>query len=93
MAPVVAELMSRAQAAGQLREDIGPQDFPLLQILLGAVIDVSRDALARSVAALSRADPAGHAGRAGAPAPLRVAVPGFEQMDQVLRSWRPPRRA
>ena len=44
MAPVVAELMARAKAAGQLREDIGPQDFPLLQILLGAVIDVSRDA-------------------------------------------------
>ena len=64
MAPVVAELMARAKAAGQLREDIGPQDFPLLQILLGAVIDVSRDAVARPVAALSRADPAGHARRA-----------------------------
>ena len=93
MAPVIAELMARAKAAGQLREDIGPQDFPLLQILLGAVIDVSRDAspgLWRRYLELilqgMRAEP-------GPPAPLRVAVPGFEQMDQVLRSWRPPRRA
>ena len=93
MAPVVAELMARAKAAGQLREDIVPQDFPLLQILLGAVIDVSRDAspgLWRRYLELilqgMRAEP-------GPPAPLRIMMPGFEQMDQVLGCWRPPRRA
>src|ERR1700688_3298976 len=93
MAPIVAELMARAKAAGQLREDIGPQDFPLLQILLGAVIDVSRDAspgLWRRYLELilqgMRAEP-------GPPAPLRVAMPGLEDMDRVLRCWRPPRRS
>jgi len=92
MAPVIAELMARAKSAGQLREDIVPQDFPLLQILLGAVIDVSRDAspgLWRRYLELilqgMRADP-------GPPAPLSVAMPDFEGMDRVLRCWRPPRR-
>ena len=93
MAPVIAELMARAKAAGQLREDIVPQDFPLLQILLGAVIDVSRDAapgLWRRYLELilqgMRADP-------GAPAPLTVATPGLVEMDAVLRCWRPSRRS
>lgn len=92
MAPIVAELMARAKAAGQLREDIVPQDFPLLQILLGAVIDVSRDAspgLWRRYLELilqgMRADPA-------PPAPLSVASPGLQELDGVLRGWRPPRR-
>ena len=65
MAPVVAELMARAKAAGQLRGDIGPQDFPLLQILLGAVIDVSRDASPGLWRRYLEADPPGHARRAG----------------------------
>ena len=93
LAPVVAEMMARAKAAGQLREDIVPQDFPLLQILLGAVIDVSRDAspgLWRRYLEVMlqgmRADPS-------PPAPLRVAMPGLEEMDHVLRCWRPPRRS
>ena len=92
MAPVVAELMTRAKTAGKLRADIVPQDFPLLQILLGAVIDVSRDAspgLWRRYLELilqgMRADPQ-------PPAALGVAMPDFEGMDRVLRCWRPPRR-
>ena len=92
MAPNIAALMARAKAAGQLREDIVPQDFPLLQILLGAVIDVSRDAspglwrrYLEVILQGMRADP-------GPPAPLSVPTPGLAEMDQVLRCWRPPRR-
>ena len=93
MAPVIAELMARAKAAGQLREDVGPQDFPLLQILLGAVIDVSRDASPGLWRRYLELILQGMRAKPGPPAPLRVAAPGFERLDQVLRCWRPPRRA
>ena len=93
MVPIVAQLMERARDAGQLRPDIVPQDFPLIQILLGGIIDVARDEapglwrryLEIIVQGL-RADP-------HAPAKLAVAAPEFERMDAVMRSWRPPRRA
>jgi AcrR family transcriptional regulator len=93
MAPIVAELMERARDAGRLRPDIVPQDFPLTQIMLGAVIDVTRDSapglwrryLEIIVQGL-RADPR-------PPAELAVSAPDVARMDVVMRSWRPPRRA
>lgn len=41
--PMVADLVARAQAAGTLRADISPQDVPALQLMLGTLIDASRD--------------------------------------------------
>ncbi|HEX4035462.1 MAG TPA: helix-turn-helix domain-containing protein [Solirubrobacteraceae bacterium] len=92
MAPIVAQLITRARDAGQLRADVVPQDFPLLQIMLGAVIDVEHDhapGLWRRYLEMMlqgmRATPA-------APAPLSVDAPDWESMSLVLASWRPPRR-
>jgi AcrR family transcriptional regulator len=92
MAPVIGELVQRARASGQLRPEIVPQDFPLLQIMLGAIIDVARDdapGLWRRYLELMvrgmRADP-------GPPSPLTVAPPAMDRMDSVLHRWQPPRR-
>jgi len=91
MAPIVAQLVERARDSGQLRAGIAPQDFPLIQIMLGAVIDVARDeapGLWRRYLEIIvqgiRADP-------DPPAALSVATPAFERMDRVLARWRPPR--
>jgi AcrR family transcriptional regulator len=37
------ELVARAQASGQLREDIAATDIPIVQLMVGAVMDASRD--------------------------------------------------
>lgn len=37
--PAVSELVSRAQAEGKLRADIGPNDIPLIPMMVGAVMD------------------------------------------------------
>jgi AcrR family transcriptional regulator len=39
VAPVVDTIVSRAQAQGTLRADIVPPDFPVLQLMVGAVSD------------------------------------------------------
>jgi AcrR family transcriptional regulator len=43
LAPLADELVARAQAAGQLRSDIEGSDLPLIQIMLGAIVDFTRD--------------------------------------------------
>ncbi|MGW1619796.1 TetR/AcrR family transcriptional regulator [Streptomyces sp. NPDC002172] len=40
--PAVSALIARAQQAGQLRGDLEPTDFPLLQLMLGAVTEHSQ---------------------------------------------------
>jgi AcrR family transcriptional regulator len=92
LAPITAQLIARAKAAGSLRPDVERQDFPLIQIMLGAIIDCSRevapglwrrylDMLLQGM----RAEPS-------APAEFVTPVPSMEVMPQVMRAWRPPRR-
>ncbi len=40
--PAVRELVKRAHASGQLRPDVGVEDFPLVQEMVGAVLEHSR---------------------------------------------------
>jgi AcrR family transcriptional regulator len=42
--PAVASLVARAQAAGQLRADLTATDIPLVQFMLTALADITRDA-------------------------------------------------
>ena len=92
MAPLGTELVRRAQAAGALRDDFAPQDIPLLQMMLGAVVDATqpvRPELWRRYLALivdgMRAD-------GPQPEPLPVPAVDFKQLDAVMRAWRPPQR-
>ncbi len=43
LAPAVAELVERARAAGVVRADITASDIPLINIMVGTAIDVSRE--------------------------------------------------
>jgi AcrR family transcriptional regulator len=90
--PIAGQLVERARAAGVLRPDIGHQDMPVIQLMLGAVIDGARDVepeLWRRYLALLlrglRADPT-------AAEPLPVGPLSEQQLDGVMRCWRPPPR-
>jgi AcrR family transcriptional regulator len=41
--PLAAELVERARAAGQARADCEPQDFGIVQLMVGAVMDAAQD--------------------------------------------------
>lgn len=40
--PIVSELVDRAQAAGQLAEDVRPGDFVLVELMVAGVMDAAR---------------------------------------------------
>jgi AcrR family transcriptional regulator len=93
MQPLGTELVRRAQEAGALRPDFAPQDIPLLQIMLGAIVDVSQavqpDLWQRYLAFIldgMRAE--------GAPRTTSSGVPPVEWscVADVMSCWRPPQR-
>jgi AcrR family transcriptional regulator len=92
MYPLAAELIGRAHAAGRLRAGIGPTDIPLIQLMVGTVIDTARDIepdLWRRYLAIVLDGI--RAGRDGAgPLPEPPLDPGTAQ--RVMSSWQPPRR-
>jgi AcrR family transcriptional regulator len=90
--PLVAQLIERAHAAGSLRGDVNQEDAPVIQLMVGAVIDVARDIepdLWRRYFAMvlrgMRAEPT-------APEPLPVPPPTPDQAEEILHCWRPPPR-
>jgi AcrR family transcriptional regulator len=91
--PMVQELVARAQASGQLRGDVLPDDVPIIQKMLAQVIDVAGDAspdLWRRYLAIvldglrTRRD-----------GPTALPVPALEhgQLESCMQGWRPPRGA
>ena len=91
--PLAAELVERAVQAGAVRPDSEPQDFGILQLMVGAVIDAGRDVapdLWRRYLAIMLQ------GLRAQPAPLealpRAAVTP-EGMDAVLMAARNARRS
>jgi AcrR family transcriptional regulator len=87
----VHELVQRAQATGQLRPDVGVGDFPLIQIMVGAVMEDARTVdpqlWRRALALVLDGYRLGER-----PDHLPGATPTPEQIDHILTSWRPPRR-
>ncbi len=89
--PAVRELVARAHESGQLRPDVGVEDFPLIQMMVGAVMEDARHidpTLWRRALALVLDGYRADAHRGGLPG----ATPDPEQIEQVLSHWRPPRR-
>lgn len=91
VAPVVAELLARGQASGQVRGDVTVQDLALVPMEVGAIIDSARGVepqLWRRTLALVldglRAGP----DTTGLPVPS----PSPEQFERVMANWRPPTR-
>jgi AcrR family transcriptional regulator len=94
IAPRVADLVTRAHAAGQLRPDVAVTDFALLQMTMGAIVDFTRDVepeIWRRLLAIVfdglRAE-----GGGDARAPLPVAPLDMDQVDAAMRCWRPTAR-
>ena len=88
--PAVRQLVERAHASGQLRPDVGVEDFPLIQEMVGAVIDHSRRIdpnLWRRALALVLD---GYRADTQQREPLPGTTPTPEQIDQVLSHWQPP---
>ncbi|HEY1508322.1 MAG TPA: TetR/AcrR family transcriptional regulator [Solirubrobacteraceae bacterium] len=91
MLPLGTELVERAQSSGKLRSGIAAQDMPLLQLMIGTIIDVSRDYepelwrrfLAIVVQGL-RADPQ-------PPEQLPAPPPDPDVLQRMLAAWRPAR--
>ena len=88
LAPLADALVERAQASGQLRPDVDGSDLPLVQVMLGAVVDVTRDVapdtwrrmLALMIDGLRAGEP-----RTPLPSPALDAG----QIDHAMRSWKP----
>lgn len=87
--PAVRELVERAHASGQLRPDVGVEDFPLVQEMVGAVLEHARhidpDLWRRALALVLD----GYRAQAQPREPLPGAPPTPEQIEQVLGA---PRR-
>jgi AcrR family transcriptional regulator len=43
LSPITTQLLERAQKDGQLRPDLAANDVPLLYLMLGAIVDYTRD--------------------------------------------------
>ncbi|GAA1175571.1 TetR/AcrR family transcriptional regulator [Streptomyces hebeiensis] len=43
LTPGIGAVIARAQRAGRLRDDIEPTDFPLIQLMLGVIVEQSGD--------------------------------------------------
>jgi AcrR family transcriptional regulator len=89
--PICTRLVERAQASGQLRADVRPTDFPLLQVMIGSVTDYTHDVQPgvwrRYLGLLLdglRAEP-------GAPSELKAPPLDVEMLDNAMCAWRPPR--
>lgn len=88
VAPVAGELVARAQAAGLLRPGIGQEDFALVPIMVGSIIDSARDVdenlWRRTLTLLMDGFRAENHG------PLPCGTPSPEQLNQIKNNWRPP---
>jgi AcrR family transcriptional regulator len=90
LGPIANELVERAQAAGQLRPDIEGTDLPAIQMMLGAIVDFTRDmeveTWRRFLAIVIDGLRAGEART-----PLPVPALDVDQLDRAMRAWKPMR--
>jgi AcrR family transcriptional regulator len=88
LTPIIDELVARAQAAGRLRPGIGTEDFALVPIMIGAIIDSARDVdpdlWRRTLTLVLDGFRAQHCGA------LPCTSPSPDQMARIKNGWRPP---
>jgi AcrR family transcriptional regulator len=90
LAPLGLQLIERAQAAGQLRPDVEVTDLPLIQVMLGGIVDFTRDVEPEAWRRLFAIIVDGL--RAREPlTPLEVPALRSDQVDDAMRGWKPIR--
>ena len=89
--PLIAEVVARGQASGQLRDDLRADDIPLIQKMLAEVIeiagDVSPDLWRRYLTIVLD----GLRTKRDGPTPLPVPPLEHGQLEVCMQSWRPAR--
>lgn len=92
LAPIVTALFHRARASGQLRDDVEGVDTPVLQLMLGSVLDFSREVEPELWRRFLVIVLDGLSARRDGATPLPVAALDDDQVDRAMASWRAPRR-
>jgi AcrR family transcriptional regulator len=92
MFPLVTRLVARAQEQGSLRPDLEPTDLPLLQLMLGALSECTREVEPEVWRRFLGILTDGMRTRRDAPNPLACGGLAPEQVQRTMRSWRPSAR-
>jgi AcrR family transcriptional regulator len=92
IAPVVEELVARAQAAGGLRPDVAASDLGLIQLMLGSVIDSTHDVDPEAWRRMLAIVLDGLRPQRDGPSPLPRPPLDEAQMERAMAAWRAPRR-
>jgi AcrR family transcriptional regulator len=91
--PIAGQIVERAKAAGALRADFAPQDMPLIQGMLGSIIDGSRDVAPEIWRRYLEIVLRGLRADKTTAGELPVGPLEESQLDAVMRCWAPaPRR-
>lgn len=92
IAPLVGLLVERARASGALRADVETSDMPLIQLMVGAVVDYTRDVDPDVWRRLMTLVLDGLRAERAAPTPMPVPALSHEQAVCAMQGWRPPTR-
>jgi len=92
LAPLVSELVRRAQAAGELRADVEPTDVPVITLMLSLVADYAADVVPELWRRYLTIVLDGLRARREEPTATAVDALDFDELGQAMRSWRPPPR-
>jgi AcrR family transcriptional regulator len=92
IAPQVQALVARAQASGALRPDIAATDLPLIQLMLGAALDYTRDVAPDAWRRFLVLILDGMRVAREAPTPLAARPLSDDEIETVMHSVHHPRR-
>jgi AcrR family transcriptional regulator len=92
MAPVVIELFDRARASGQLRDDVEGVDTPVLQLMVGTVLDFARDVEPELWRRFLVIVLDGLRARRDGRTPLPVPPLREDDLEKAMATWKDPRR-
>jgi AcrR family transcriptional regulator len=92
MLPVAGALVARAQEAGKLRADFAAQDLPILQLMVGTVIDCARDLEPELWRRYLQIMLDGMRSNGARTKELSPGAPSPDRVQAVMAAWRPPRR-
>jgi AcrR family transcriptional regulator len=92
MLPLATKLVERARSAGQLRPDFASPDMPIIQLMIGTVIDAARDVKPDLWRRYLEIFLQGIRAHPSPPQPLGTGSLDPAQVKEVMARWKPPRR-
>lgn len=92
LVPIITELVERAQRSGQLRDDVAPSDFALIQFAMGFVAEYTAEVQPEAWRRVMALVIDGLRVHRDVPTPMRVDALATEEIECAMREWRPRRR-